>query len=74
MMDTRKRGRPDFGTNGYGGFKKSKQGQFFLLISISSNLISLITIWVLCGSFFFSDLFMLLIILLFFSGFLCLSY
>eukprot|EP00258_Populus_trichocarpa_P042595 XP_024458614.1 zinc finger CCCH domain-containing protein 31 isoform X2 [Populus trichocarpa] len=37
MMDTRKRGRPDFKTNGFGGFKKSKQGHLFLLISRFSH-------------------------------------
>jgi len=45
MMDTRKRGRPDFKTNGFGGFKKSKQGHLFLLISRFSQLISLTGIW-----------------------------
>lgn len=37
MMDTRKRGRPDFGTNGYGGFKKSKQEMDSLSTGVGSK-------------------------------------
>lgn len=36
-MDTRKRGRPEAAFNANGGFKKSKQGSYFLSLSFSSN-------------------------------------
>ncbi|CAK7342352.1 unnamed protein product [Dovyalis caffra] len=36
-MDTRKRGRPDFNTNGHGGFKKSKQEMDSLSTGVGSK-------------------------------------